>query len=70
MCGMGHAWQGDRECTWQGHAWQGGHEWQGGMRGRWHACWGGMHGGGMHVVGGTATAADGTYPTGIHSYCL
>ena len=52
MCGRGHAW---------GHAWQGvrgggacvarRHAWQG------EAC----------VAGETATAVDGTHPTGMHS---
>ena len=29
---------------------------------------GGVHGGGIHA-GETATAADGTHPTGMHSCC-
>ena len=37
----------------------GGHAWQGGMRGK-GAC----------VAGETATAADGTHPTGIHSWLV
>ena len=73
----GHAWQGAcmaGVCMWWGCAWQrgmcgrgackaggrvcmaGGHAWQGGMHGR-VAC----------VAGETATAADGTHPTGMHS---
>ena len=38
------------------HAWQRGHAWQGGMRGR-GAC----------VAGELATAAGGTHPSGMHS---
>ena len=55
-----------------GHAWQGvcvvgvmhgrGRVWQGGMYGR-----GGVHGRGACMAGETATAADGTHPTGMHS---
>ena len=53
---------------------EGGHAWQreGGMCGE-----GDMHGrvGGIHdreacVPGEMATAADGTYPTGMHSCCM
>ena len=49
---------------------QGGHAWQGGMHGRG----GGMRGRqrawqGVCVEGETATAEDGTHPTGMHS-CL
>ena len=60
--GGGHAWQG---VVWQGGgggmhgrgcAWQKGHAWQGGMRGR-----------GVCMAGEMATAADGTHPTGMHS---
>ena len=45
----------------RGHAWQGGCVWQG------RACK--VGGGGACIAGETATAADGMYPTGIHSYC-
>ena len=61
----GHAWWG---CAWQGAcmvggcAWQGGHAWQGGMHGRGCVWWGGSC-----VAGETATEADGTHPTGMHS---
>ena len=45
-------------CTWQGAYVAGGHAWQRSM-----------HGGGRGacVAGETATAADGTHPTGMHS---
>ena len=49
----GHAWQGDKHG--RGHAWQGGHVW-------WGLCMVGVG-----VAGETATAADGTHPTGMHS---
>ena len=39
---------------------KGGHVWQGSMLG-------GLHGRGVCVAGETATAADGTHPTGMHS---
>ena len=65
----GHAWQGaymvgsmhDRgmhggEHAWQGACVAGGHAWQGCVRGQ-EAC----------MAGETATAADGTPPTGMHS---
>ena len=60
----------------QGACVAGGHAWQG-------VCGGGMHrgkaciperhawrGGGACVAGETATAADGTHPTGMHSCSL
>ena len=64
-----------------GHVWQGvyggGHVWQGGMHGRtWEVCVaGGVLGrggvaGGACVARETATAEDGTHPTGMHSCCL
>ena len=71
-------------CVAGGHAWQGvcgrGHVWQGGMCGdgdAWGACIVGGCGGGHAGWGGasvareTATAAEGTYPTGMHPcyYC-
>ena len=71
MCGRqvcmarGHAWQGGTHGKGDfmavgGHAWQEGHAWQGGR----------MHGKGVVCVAGeTATAVDGTPPTGGHS-CL
>ena len=81
MNGRGYVWQGGMH---GGHAWGacmvGGHAWQGDMHGRGHA-WQGMcmTGGpawqGVCIVGGTcmagetATAADGTHPTGMYS-CL
>ena len=49
------------------------HVWQGACMAREHAWQGGMHGRGMHgrgcayVVAETATAVDGTHPTGMHS---
>ena len=63
-------------CAWQGDMHGRGHVWQGGMHGGRGACiaWG-MHGIGVCMTGGvcmareTATAADGTHPTGMHS-CL
>ena len=72
-----------RGCAWQvGHVWLAGgacvagrHAWQGAMCGRGHAwqgvCGGGhcMAGGGACMAGETATAADGTHSTGMHS-CL
>ena len=60
-----------------GHAWQGayvvggmhgrGCAWQGGMRGRGMCGRGDVCGRGACVAGETATAADGTHPTGMHS---
>ena len=56
-----------------------GHVWQGGMHGGWvcmagGACMAGRHAwqgvcvvGGSCVAGETATEADGTHPTGMHS---
>ena len=35
---------------------------------RGHALQGGVHGRGACMAGDTATAADGTHPTGMHSY--
>ena len=51
---------------------EGGRAWQGSMRGggvhdRRACVAGGVHGGGTCVAGETATAADGTHPTGMHS---
>ena len=71
VCGRGGGMHGG-ECAWQGvcmvggmcgrgHVWQEGHAWQG------HAWWGLMCGRGPCVAGETATAAYGTYPTGMHS---
>ena len=70
-------------CGSRGHAWWGACMAKGGMHGRGHVWWGrawrqacvagGMHGGGhawqegVCVAGETATAADGTHPTGMHS---
>ena len=53
-------------CVWQGTCIAGGHAWQGAYVPR------GGHGRGMHVrgacvAGETATAADNTHPTAIHS---
>ena len=52
---------------------KGGHVWQRGScmakrggGGRWHA----WQKGGTSVAGDAATAAGGTYPTGMHSCCL
>ena len=72
MHGRVHVWQG--ACATggmhnRGHAWHGVYM-AGGMYGRgcaWHGC---MHGGGgghMFMTGETATAADGTYPSEMHS---
>ena len=61
VCVAGSAWQGGmcgRECMAGGHAWQGGTCMVGSMRGR---------GEGACVAGETATAADDTHPTGMHS---
>ena len=57
-----------RECVLGGHAWwgcvwQGGHRWQGDVHGR-------EVGVGACMAEETATAADGTHPTGIHSCAL
>ena len=43
------------------HAWQGRHVWWGDMHGREHAWKGAC------MAGGTAIAAGGTHPTGMHS---
>ena len=62
LAGEGHAWQGGmhgRGCTWQGGMHGREHAWRRGVRGRGGAC----------VAGETATVADGTHPTGMHS-CL
>ena len=59
MHGRGVAWQ-------EGACVAGAHAWQGGMCGRGCAWWGG---GGSCVAGETATAVDGTHPTGMLS-CL
>ena len=61
MCGRGHAWQGGMRGR-GGHAWQRGHAWQGGQA--WQR---GVHGREACVSGETATAADGTQPTGMRS---
>ena len=52
--------------VWQGGMHGGGCAWQGacmagGVHGRGHAWWG------VCMAGETATAADGTHPTGMHS---
>ena len=61
-----------------GHAWQGACM-VGGMCGRGHVWQRGMHGRGMvwqgryaYMAGETATSADGTHPTGMHSssFCV
>ena len=57
-----------------GHIWQGACM-VGGVHGRGHTWWGGMHGRGHAwqgacMAGETATAADGTHPTGMPSYVL
>ena len=74
MCDRGHAWQGWGRVQ-QGASVVGGHVWQGAcMAGR--ACMAGacMAGGcvwqGACMARETATAADGTHPTGMHSCCL
>ena len=73
VCGRGHVWH--RACMIggmhdRGYAWQegcgGGHVWWGHVW--WGHAWQGMRGGGgACVVGETATAADGTHPTGMLS---
>ena len=45
----------------------GGHAWWGGMCSREHSWPGGMCGRGACVAGETATAVDGTHPTGMDS---
>ena len=50
-------------CMVGGHVWEGGHAWQKGVPGR-GAC---MAERGPFVAGETATAANGTHPTGMHS---
>ena len=70
--------RGEGACVAQGHAWQGD-----GIHGRGHAWQGSMHCRGMHdrghawqkghawqEAGETATAADSTHPTGMHSCFL
>ena len=52
----GDAWQGE-VC-----AWQRGHAWLGGCMAGGHVWWGGAC-----VAGETATAANGTHPTKMHS---
>ena len=71
MHGRGHAWQG--ACVaggggmhGRGCAWQGAHV-AGGMHGRGHAWQGRMRVEGACMTGETATAVDGTHPTGMHS---
>ena len=57
-----------------GHAWQGGMHSGGGMCGRWHAWQEGCEARGAWMARGacmageTATAADATHPTGMHSW--
>ena len=77
VCRRGHAWQGvcvtGNMCG--GACMAGGHVWQGGICGRGTCMAGGMHGGevcvaGVCVEGETATAVDGTHPTGMHSFFL
>ena len=53
VCGMG--------CVWQGYVWQGGMCGKGDVDGRGHAWQG------TCMAGETATAADCTQPTGMHS---
>ena len=70
MHGRGHAWQG---CAWQGdlHGKEGMHGGGVCMAGSvWQGCMAvGMHGGGgAYVAGEIATAADGTHPSGMHSF--
>ena len=78
-------WQKGGVCGKGGHTWQRGvcvvrgHVWWGGMHGIGVCMAGNMHGRGTYVVGvcgggasmagETATAVDGTHPTGMHS-CL
>ena len=58
-----HAWQGGMHegVHSRGHTWWAMHVWQGDMHDRGHAWLGAC------VAGKTATAADGTHPTGMHS---
>ena len=72
----GHAWQRGGMHGKGGHAWQrGGMHGEGGacmagsLHGRGHVWQGGVRGKGACVAGETATAADGTHPTGMHCYC-
>ena len=65
----GHVWQGEGACM-AGGVHGGGHMWQGGIRGRGACVAGGMCGRGACVAGETATEADGTHPTGMHSCYL
>ena len=77
MCAWGTCMAGDVHgkgaCVAGGSAWQGGHVWQGCAWGACmvggHAWQGSVHGGegGACTAGETATAADGTHPTGMHS---
>ena len=60
----GHAWQGER--AWQGVR-GGGHAWQRSMHGRGSAWQGGCVWREGDVHGRTATAANSTHPTGMHS---
>ena len=62
-CMVGHAWH--RGMYDRGHAWQRGSCMAGGMQGK-----GGVHGRGTCMAGEMATAAEGTHPTGMHSYLL
>ena len=70
MCDRGHTWQG--ACVvggvWQGNMHGGGVHGQGACMAGGHAWQGGVHGRGACMAGDTATAADGTHPTGMHSY--
>ena len=65
--GRGHAWgacvAGGMHS--RGHVWQGGHAWQGACIAGGHAWKGGIH---DRRWGETATAVDGTHPTGMQSY--
>ena len=69
----GHVWPGGMHgrgaCVGRGHVWGGGMcgVGAGGMHGRQCASQGGVRGGGACVAGETATAADGTHPTGMLS---
>ena len=69
--GKGGGMHGKKGCVWQrGACMAGGHVW-GGMCGRGSMCGGGGWQGACVacVAGETATAVDGTHPTGMHS-CL
>ena len=75
MHGRGHVWWGACMAGGmhdKGSMHGGGAHVMGGMHGRGvcgrGACMaGGMHGGGACMAGDTATAVDGTHPTGMHS---